>query len=155
MIKNDAEKCEAKGHECIPGGSASESHKGAGAEGTTHMPPPTDLKLIEAFTLMWGMYPGPASLVHKNRTIIAVNRACLAGGRKPGMTCAQWDSPERHRGCLANRALQERMALHREVRDDDGILRTYWLPIPDYPDYYVHFTTETMKMHPARRDTVA
>ena len=103
-----------------------------------------DPKLIEAFTLMWGTYPGQASLVHKSKTIIAVNRACLAGGRKPGMICARWDSPDRHRGCLANKALKEQTPLCKEVRNETGAFRVYWLPVPDYPDYYVHFTTELM-----------
>jgi hypothetical protein len=103
-----------------------------------------DPKLTEAFTLMWGTYPAPASLVHKSRTVIAVNEACRAGGRKPGMNCAKWDSPDRHRGCLANRVLKDQTALHKEVRSDDGVFRVYWLPVPGYPDFYVHFTTETI-----------
>lgn len=99
-------------------------------------------KLVEAFTLMWGTYPGPASLVHKSKMIIAVNQACLLSGRKPGMICATWDSPGKHQGCLANRALKEQVPLHKEVQTTDGIFRVYWLPIPGYPDLYVHFTTE-------------
>lgn len=112
------------------------------------MTPQADPKLIEAFTLMWSAYPGPASLVHKSKTIIAVNRACLMGGRKPGMNCARWDSPDKHRGCLANRALKEQTPLHKEVRRDDGVFRVYWLPVPDYPDFYVHFTTELTTFEP-------
>ena len=108
------------------------------------MTPQTEPRLIEAFTLMWGSYPGPASLVHKSKTIVAVNRACGLGGRKPGMICSTWESPDRHRGCLANRTLKERIPLHKEVRNEVGVFRVYWLPIPDYPEYYVHFTTETV-----------
>jgi hypothetical protein len=103
-----------------------------------------DSKLTAAFTLMWGTYPAPASLVHKSRTVVAVNDVCRAGGREPGMNCAKWDSPERHKGCLADRALKEQKALYREVRNADGVFRVYWLPVPDYPDFYVHFTTETI-----------
>ena len=102
----------------------------------------TDSRLIEAFTLMWGTYPGPASLVHRSRTIIAVNESCRLGGRKPGMNCSKWDSPERHKGCLANRTSNEQKPLYKEVRDEYGVSRVYWLPVPDYPDYYIHFTTE-------------
>lgn len=101
-----------------------------------------DKKLIEAFTLMWGTYPGAASLVHKSKTIVAVNPACLLGGRKPGMVCAKWDSPGRHKGCLANRTLREMVPLHKEIHSNNGISRVYWLPVPDYPDFYIHFTTE-------------
>ena len=105
-----------------------------------------DPELTEAFSLMWGTYQGPASLVHKSKTIMAVNRACLEGGRKPGMICAQWDSPDKHRGCLANRALKEQIPLHKEIRRDNGISRVYWLPVPGYPDFYIHFTTERMSL---------
>lgn len=101
-----------------------------------------DPGLIDAFFLMWGTYPGPASLVHKSRTIVAVNEACRVGGRVPGMNCAAWGTPEKHRGCLANRALAEQTPLFKEVREADGVFRVYWLPLPGYPDFYVHFTTE-------------
>jgi hypothetical protein len=104
----------------------------------------SDPKLTEAFSLMWGTYPAPASLVHKSRTIIAVNEACRAGGREPGMNCAEWDTPERHRGCLADRALKEQTAQYKEVRGAAGTFRVYWLPVPGHPDFYVHFTTETI-----------
>lgn len=89
-----------------------------------------------------GTMPAPASLVHKSRTIIAVNEACRAGGRNPGMNCAQWNSPEQHRGCLANRMLKEQQPFYKEVRRVDGVCRVYWLPVSDYPDFYLHFTTE-------------
>ncbi|MDR2605103.1 MAG: hypothetical protein LBC55_07110 [Desulfovibrio sp.] len=105
-----------------------------------------DPKLTEAFTLMWATYPAPASLVHKSRTIIAVNEACRTGGRQPGMRCAEWGAPDRHQGCRANHALREQKAFHKEVRGAGGVFRVYWLPVPDYPDFYVHFTTETINL---------
>ena len=110
--------------------------------------PNIDPGVTEAFNLMWGSYPGPASLVHKSRTIIAVNEACRAGGRKPGMNCATWESPDRHRGCLANRTLAEQAPLHKEVRRPEGVFRVYWLPVPGFPDLYIHFTTETIPNQP-------
>ncbi|KOA20108.1 hypothetical protein CLHOM_14780 [Clostridium homopropionicum DSM 5847] len=30
-----------------------------------------DKKIIEAFYMMWDSFPGPARLIHKNRTILA------------------------------------------------------------------------------------
>lgn len=98
-----------------------------------------DPKLTEAFHLLWGAYPYPASLVHKSRTIIAVNEPCRQGGRVPGMNCAKWDKPETHQGCLANRALREQKAFYKERRSAAGVSLIYWLPIPDYPDFYLHF----------------
>lgn len=57
------------------------------------------------------------------------------------MICATWDSPAistRDAQSCAQRA----DPLHKEVQTTDGIFRVYWLPIPGYPDLYVHFTTE-------------
>ena len=106
-----------------------------------------DPKLVEAFTLMWSTYPCPASLVHKSKTIIAVNEACRLGGREPGMNCAKWDSPFKHKGCLANKTLEEQRAMYKEIRTDKDISRIYWLPVPGYPDFYVHFGTGAISLH--------
>ena len=103
--------------------------------------PEASPELLEAFALMWGTYPMPASLVHKSRTIMAVNGACRQGGRAPGMNCAKWDSPDRHRGCLADKALREQKSLFKETRTREGVTRVYWLPVPGHPDFYVHFGT--------------
>jgi len=34
-----------------------------------------DPSIIEAFDLMWGQFPEPVTLVHKHRTVLAVNEA--------------------------------------------------------------------------------
>lgn len=99
-----------------------------------------DTRLIEAFHLMWGAYPGPASLIHKSRIIIAVNKAGLEAGRKPGMICVRIGSPFIHRGCLADRTLNEGEPFYKESRTKEGVKRIYWLPLSGYPDYYIHFT---------------
>lgn len=108
-----------------------------------------DPKLIEAFNLMWGAYPGTASLVHKSKTIMAVNDTCLKGGRQPGMICSKWTSPDNHRGCRANDTLASQKPLSKLVRNPDKVYRVYWLPIPGYPDFYVHFTTEMITLETA------
>lgn len=109
----------------------------------------TDPKLLEAFHLMWGAYPGPASLVHASKTILAANEACQQGGRTPGMLCSTWTSPDNHRGCMARRALAEQKSFFKEVRRPGGVFRVYWLPVPGYPDCYVHFTTQTIAVETA------
>ncbi len=48
-----------------------------------------DAKVIEAFHLMWGGFPEPATLVHKSREVLAVNPACQKIGREKGMNCAK------------------------------------------------------------------
>jgi hypothetical protein len=45
---------------------------------------------------------------------------------------------------MANRTLAEKKTFFKEVRRAGGIFRVYWLPVPGYPDFYVHFTTETV-----------
>lgn len=111
------------------------------------MPDVSEVKLVEAFNLMWGNYPGPASLVHKSRKIIAVNDACRKGGREPGMNCSKWGTPELHKGCLANRTLKEQIPLYKESCSENSMKRIYWLPINGYPEYYVHFTTEPISVN--------
>ena len=124
-------------------------------EGAMSRPDEADPKLIEAFTLMWGAYPAPASLVHKSRTIIAVNAACRAGGRKPGMNCATWPSPSGHKGCMADRVIADQKPYRKENHAPGGMTRVYWLPIPDYPDFYVHFTTESVAVEAGGVETGA
>ncbi|MDL2272610.1 hypothetical protein LJC23_06220 [Desulfovibrio sp. OttesenSCG-928-I05] len=109
-------------------------------------PTATDPKLLEAFHLMWDAYPGPASLVHASKRILAVNDACREGGRVPGMVCSTWPSPDNHRGCMAQRALAEQVPFFKEVRRPGGVFRVYWLPVAGYPDCYVHFTTQTITL---------
>lgn len=115
-------------------------------DSTMANPPDVDPKLIEAFHLMWGRYPAPASLVHKSKWIVAVNQSCRQGGREPGMICATWNRPEIHRGCLAARTLREQTPLSKLVRIGDVGFKVYWLPIDGYPDFYVHFATESERM---------
>ena len=96
-------------------------------------------KLIEAFKVMWGGFPEPVTLVHKSKEIIAVNDACAAIGRDPGIKCSQIGPAEAHAGCLANSALKEGKAKYSRSLYGDREIISYWLPLSDYPDYFVHF----------------
>lgn len=62
------------------------------------------------------------------------------------MICATWNRPEIHRGCLAARTLREQTPLSKLVRIGDVGFKVYWLPIDGYPDFYVHFATESERM---------
>ncbi len=100
----------------------------------------TDEKLIAAFELMWQNYPGPVTLVARDKTILAANPAALAIGRQPGVNCAQLPPAESHKGCLANQALADHQPrwLVKEVM---GTMKTiYWIPVDGYPDVYIHFS---------------
>ena len=98
-----------------------------------------DTKVVEAFQLMWENFPEPVTLVHKSREVIAVNTACAAFGRTPGMRCIEQGAPEAHRGCLANQALQTQTATYKTITRGDKTIISYWLPINGYPDYFIHF----------------
>lgn len=100
----------------------------------------TDLTgLIEAFHLMWDHFPGPSSLVHKTKKVIAANPACIAMGREPGMYCSRTGSPESHKGCLAAKALAEHRAERIQVEADGTHRAVFWLPVDGFDDYYIHF----------------
>lgn len=94
-----------------------------------------DNKVIEAFHLMWGNFPAPVRLIHKDRTVLAVNETANSLGMKTGVPCFQTGNPEAHKGCKANEALSTDKA--QCLRVDDKI--KYWIPVKDLADVYVHF----------------
>lgn len=100
-------------------------------------PPPA---IIEAFHLMWDNFPEPASLVHKSREVIAVNKAHQKlGYMKPGMNCAKTGVPGAHKACLGNQALMTGQATYAVVKPADREIIAYWLPVDGHPEFFVHF----------------
>ena len=97
--------------------------------------------VIEAFHLMWDNFPSPTSLTHKNREVVAINKAWLKqGDLKPGMNCAKLYTPDMHRNCLANKAMASREAAF-VIAESDGLERIkFWLPLDGYPEYFIHFS---------------
>jgi hypothetical protein len=106
-----------------------------------------DSKIIEAFHLMWSKFPEPAMLIHKTREILAVNEACknaeeikgIIDEELVGKKCVSMMSPEIHRGCLANKALQTQQAMSMKKEFGGLEVSTYWIPVSGCPDVYVHF----------------
>lgn len=96
--------------------------------------------LERAFQLMWGKFPEPVQLTHKNREIIALNAACAQFGRKQGMKCSSHGAPEAHRGCLADQAMRTQQAVYKKVKYGEKEMITYWLPVAGYPDLFLHFS---------------
>ena len=94
---------------------------------------------IEAFHSLWDKFPGPVTLVHKSKRVIAANPACAAIGREVGMLCSQHGPAESHKGCLAHLALstQQCQCVRKQLGEKDLII--YWLPLSTHPDYYIHF----------------
>lgn len=103
-----------------------------------------DEKVIEAFQMMWGSFPDPVMLVHKNRDILAVNEACSKAGGVPGIKCSSIGEPGQHRGCLANQALASQQAAYCKGENNGRSIIGYWLPVAGYPELYVHLGVGTM-----------
>ena len=103
----------------------------------------TNQKVLEAFQLMWGNFPEPVMLVHKFRDILAVNEARGKNGVIPGTKCSSIGNPNQHKGCLANQALATQKAICVKENTNNNPIIAYWLPIPNYPEIYVHFAIST------------
>ncbi|SHI79108.1 hypothetical protein [Propionispora hippei] len=99
----------------------------------------TDAKVIEAFQMMWGNFPDPVMLVHKSREILAVNASYNKLGVVPGIKCSSMGTPERHKRCLANKALASQQAAFFKGEVNGKSVIGFWIPVVGYPDIYVHF----------------
>ncbi len=100
---------------------------------------------IEAFHMMWDMFPHPGFLLKKNRDIVAVNKLAKERGVRTGGKCFQLTGKtEIHEGCKANKALEEGVA-QRAVSYREGtsrVMDAYWLPVLTEKDLYVHFAID-------------
>jgi len=93
------------------------------------------------FHLFWDNFPFPVMLIRKDRTILDRNRAAEAAGCVPGTRCIDRGPKEGHKGCLATYALREQIAKRKvQYVDFMGIVMdSYWIPLPQHEDVYVHF----------------
>ena len=94
-----------------------------------------DENVLKAFELMWGNFPEPVMLVHKNHDILGINKAAEQAGLQTGIKCSSIGRPEAHRGCLAAEALAAQKAAYAK---NDNVI-AYWIPVTDNPDIYIHF----------------
>jgi hypothetical protein len=100
-----------------------------------------DQKLTDSFHLMWDNYPETVTLVYRDRTVIAINKAGeYAGSKKVGIKCSIVPPLESHKKCTANDCIKNHTATHVKWKGNLGDVVTFWLPIDDYPDYYIHFS---------------
>jgi hypothetical protein len=102
--------------------------------------------LVKAFNQMWGKFPETVLLIHKSRTIIAYNECAdkaSEGMFSCGMKCTS--CPGDHSKCRANQALKERKTttLEFEVAGEQRL--SYWVPVEDESDYYVHLNVALVK----------
>ena len=106
----------------------------------------TDPRLAEAFHQMWGRFPEPMVLVHRDRTILAQNDAAVAqpwsavGGKcHDANPTAQGHACQ---GCQANVALKQGTTIACEGELGGKRIRGYWIPVKGASDVYIHgYTT--------------
>ena len=92
------------------------------------------------FHLFWDNFPCAVLLVHKDRTIIEINKAAKDVGYPVGIRCVDMGEKKHHAGCKANEALRDQKGV-REVGYYDflgRVLDSYWIPLAGAEDLYVH-----------------
>ena len=98
----------------------------------------TDEQIIEAFHLMWDMFPEPVMLIKKSREIVALNPVCAQSGLKPGMRCSSVGSTQQHKGCRCNEAVDEKKAIGVTYEGPKGKAFGYWVPVANKPEWILH-----------------
>jgi hypothetical protein len=105
-----------------------------------------DQKILDAFQTMWGPFPEPVMLVHKSRTILALNDFARNIGVQVGIKCFSLN-PEAGNSCCkqckANLALREQRTICTEESQNGHRVIGYWMPLKEEKDVYVHFGVGT------------
>ena len=96
-----------------------------------------DSAVIDAFHMMWGSFPAPVRLIHKNRQVLAVNEIAEGMGMEVGVKCFSFGNPASHKFCNADEALASDKGQRMNV--DPGKIK-FWSPVRNCPDVFVHFT---------------
>ena len=97
---------------------------------------------LDAFQQMWGRFPEPVMLVHKSRTILAVNELAKKLGIASGIKCFSRNKEEpgitdHCRRCQADVALRTGEAvMDKEIVEG---VELFWVPLKGVPDVYLHF----------------
>lgn len=96
------------------------------------------------FHLFCDNFPFPVMLVHKDRTIVAVNKTGEKVGYPTGIRCVDMGKKEHHQGCLANQALAEQTAKRVVGYFDfaNAVLDSYWIPLAGSKELYLHFAAD-------------
>lgn len=95
--------------------------------------------LAHSFHAMYDRFPEAVQLAYKDNRIVAVNPPMHAI-RKPGDYCTL-PTGEGDFGNLLKQALQTRQTQWAQLpaKADGQVPISYWIPVPDHEDYYVHF----------------
>lgn len=99
-------------------------------------------EVLEAFKMMWGLYPGPVMLIHASREILAVNEAAAGLGLPLGITChSLYPSDKPCPGCLAGKALRQQQGVRRAAwaASQRKFMDGFWVPVAGEEAVFVHF----------------
>ncbi len=99
----------------------------------------TDEEIIKAFHLMWDNFPEPVMITQKSREMVALNKKAASYGLTVGVKCSSIGAPENHRGCLCNKAVDTGEPVYVTYEGPFGKSYGYWLPIPEKPEWVIHF----------------
>ena len=94
--------------------------------------------VIDAFHMMWDNFPEPVMLIQKSRQIYAVNKKAASMGLNTEMKCSQIGTKP-HRGCLCNKAADEKKAVYITYETPLGQAYGYWIPVAGHEEYLLHF----------------
>ncbi|TVM17669.1 hypothetical protein DPQ33_08495 [Oceanidesulfovibrio indonesiensis] len=98
--------------------------------------------VVDAFFMMWDLYPEPVMLIHANRDILAVNEAARGLGLDAGLKChSLYPSDKPCPGCLADLALRSGESRRKAAYapGQNKFLDGFWIPVAGEEDLYVHF----------------
>ena len=99
---------------------------------------------LRNFHLFYDNFPTPVTLVHKDRTILAMNKSAETAGYKAGIRCIDMGKKEHHKVCMANKALNEQTATRLVAYFDfaEAVLDTYWIPLAGSEEFFVHYAAD-------------
>lgn len=116
-------------------------------------------EIVDSFQHMWGTFPEPVMLVHKNRTVLAVNDLGAALGVAPQIRCFSLNADkgitDHCHGCKANEALRTGRTISRKETINGVEVIGYWVPVKGVADVYVHFGVGTAESIAAARSAAA
>lgn len=98
-------------------------------------------EILKNFHLFYDNFPFPVILVHKDRTILDMNRKATEVGYQTGIRCVDMGKKEHHKACLANKALSEQTTTRLVAYFDftGTVLDSYWIPLAGSNELFVHY----------------
>lgn len=69
-------------------------------------------------------------------------------GLKVGVKCSSIGSPENHKGCLCNKAVDSGEPVCITYQGPFGQSYGYWIPIPEKPEWVIHFGVGNVFKYP-------